>query len=338
MHLALYVPGLLEPGADFTAEEMPQAPALEFLLARGRRRTFARQGYHRALMTLFGYELSRHEDVPVAAVCRLVDAAERPDGIWVRADPVHLHADNAGLLLTDAELSDLSVHDALALAAAIRPLLSASGCDLEVPHPSRWYARIEGIAVPRTRAPEELLGRPVRDALPRGDDAGRWHALLNGIQMQLHDCEINRERGRRGERPVNSVWFWGAGPLPSPIPGSWSRVHADDLFVQGLARLSHVDCVPLGNGPGTIAGASQRVLAVLPQCRNAALHRDTGAWNQALAALEAGWFTPCLDMLGHGDLKSIDIITDRMHARTSRIQRHFLWRRPQRLHSYIHGE
>ena len=87
-------------------------------------------------------------------------------------------------------------------------------------------------------APIELAGQQLDANLPRGPQAARWHALLNEIQMALHDHPVNLEREQKGEPAVNSVWFWGAGRLPGAARGPWHSVNVGDPFATGLAKLA----------------------------------------------------------------------------------------------------
>ena len=56
----------------------------------------------------------------------------------------------------------------------------------------------------------------------------RWHSILNEIQMVLHEHPVNEAREGRGEPPVNSVWLWGAGPMPGDVDAPFQSVSAND--------------------------------------------------------------------------------------------------------------
>ncbi len=59
--------------------------------------------------------------------------------------------------------------------------------------------------------PHTILNREVTHYLPRGEEARRLIGLMNSTQMVLADHPLNRARKEKGLRPVNSLWFWGAG-------------------------------------------------------------------------------------------------------------------------------
>jgi hypothetical protein len=80
MHCELVVPGLFAASSDL------RLPAIELLLARGRRTTAAAQTLEAWLHDAFALE------APLAAgAFTLLGAGENPgEAAWVRADPVHL--------------------------------------------------------------------------------------------------------------------------------------------------------------------------------------------------------------------------------------------------------
>ena len=59
--------------------------------------------------------------------------------------------------------------------------------------------------------------RNLRECLPGGRDAVRVRALVNELQMLLHEHPVNERRAARGLPAVNSVWLWGAGDTAEPL-------------------------------------------------------------------------------------------------------------------------
>ena len=56
--------------------------------------------------------------------------------------------------------------------------------------------------------------------------------------MSLHDVEINFKLEGEKKLPINSVWFWGCGKLPSIIDRTWSSVYGDEVISEGLSIIS----------------------------------------------------------------------------------------------------
>jgi hypothetical protein len=85
----------------------------------------------------------------------------------------------------------------------------------------------------------EVAGRNVEPFLPAGDDAPRWRRIFNETQIMLHRQACNESREARGELPINSVWFWGAGgPSGVAVKAPYATVWSDHPLAAGLAAAS----------------------------------------------------------------------------------------------------
>jgi 2,3-bisphosphoglycerate-independent phosphoglycerate mutase len=62
-----------------------------------------------------------------------------------------------------------------------------------------------------TVAPQEVLGRPLRENLPRGRDAAPLVRFLEEAARILPGHEVNRVRVDLGENPADAAWLWGEG-------------------------------------------------------------------------------------------------------------------------------
>jgi hypothetical protein len=229
----------------------------------------------------------------------------------MRADPVHLRVDRRSVVLLDAESVQLDTRDALALAAAIKPVLEAHGHELEVPCAQRWYLRLKQMPALRTTELHDVAGRDIGGAMPTGNDAPAWLRVLNEIQMILHGSGVNAERAARGLAPINSVWFWGCGAMPSPRTRRWTAIHGTDLFLRGLAELCGNTCRPVPPHAGALpggAGDDRRVLVMHDGCGHAAAYQDVEAWSAAVAGLERDWFGPLAQALRSARLRSLSLV------------------------------
>ncbi len=330
MHLTLYIPGLFGPQARFSNQYLPHVPALDRLLSRGKVISSAEKSFHFTLARLFGCAPQSGQDVPVAAVTHQLDAAGVGQGIWMRADPVHLRADRRSVILLDAESVRLDTRDALALAAEVKPLLESLGYELEVPCPERWYLRLQSAPQISTTELEQVVGRDIASAMPAGPDSAPWRRLLNEIQIVLHQSEVNVDREARGLAPINSLWFWGCGSMPTPDPHRWTKIYGTDLFLRGLAELGGNACRPVPSGANEcLANAEQddRVLIVMETCRRAAAYQEVEAWSAAVLQLEQRWFVPLRSALRKGAVQSLTLITDRLELQLRPWHLLFLWRR-----------
>jgi hypothetical protein len=325
-HLTLLVPGLFGPavrgGGDVEAARAALTAGLdlaaaETLLSRGRGFPSA-DGEHSPedlLFACFGHDKAPGSDWPVAAVTYRSDMGDPGDGWWIRADPVHLRPDMGDLILFDGDQLGLSRDEATTLGQAVARHFEASGWRLEVPHPLRWYLRLDAPARIATTPLSMARSAPVSATLPEGADAADWHRRLNEVQMALHGCEVNQERESRGDPEVNSLWFWGGGVLPSPRAAAWSKVFGRSAVLRGLAAAGGVESAALPAGGeawlSTETDAGQYLVAI-EDGHPAVRDNDVEAWRAFAEALSRDWFGPLSRAVEKGRLQTLSVVTDNM--------------------------
>lgn len=339
-HLTLIVPGLFGPAglraADFS---LLNCAALELLLSRATLTVIPALGVEATLFNLMGVPRDPAQDLPVAAVARLAEAGNMPGGRsgdwWIRADPVHLRADQSRLVLMDSYALSITRAEADALVAQFNTFFSADGWHLEAPHPERWYLKLPHDPRMRTYDVTEVLGRHIDGFLPSGAQGKRWHAVLNEIQMLFHSSPVKQAREMRGAAPINSVWLWGGGCLPHPMPlattaPTWNTVLSDEPVAAGLARLAGIPhaCVPESLHAWLATPAPGTHLMVLDYGYRDALYSDASAWGAAMERMADQWFTPLVAALKQRQLDSISICAanGRMFRITPALLRRF-WKR-----------
>lgn len=253
-------------------------------------------------------QLRRYFDLPgeawpLAAITRQFDCGDAGEALWLRADPVRVQPDLTGVrLLAYGELG-LSAAQAAQLVALLQPLFAEQGWQLSAPHPQRWYLRLPAdLAVPDFSPPERVLGDDLFEHLPQGRDARRWRALLNESQVLLHQ---QAEAG--GIRAANSLWFWGAGRLPSRVEGGIDALESDAADLLALAMLAE-------------AGEDSRGHRLLDR-------RDARDWAQ----VEAQTLLPALRSLRRRELAEIVLdFADGCRYRCRAGQGWRVWRKPLR--------
>jgi hypothetical protein len=285
MHLELLIPALLAaPGA--------RHPAAELLLARARKNATPPGTIERWLAHAFGLP---DEPLPAGALTALAAGTDPGEHTWLRADPVHLRLGLSSLTLVPGAALSIRDEEARALADALNRHF-ADAFALVIAGAGHWALRAARDAALHARSPMELAGRDVNANLPCGADAAYWRAILNEVQMLLHEHPVNEAR----EVPVNSLWFWGAGRLPREAHAPWQSVAASDPVVVGLARLAGIRHRSLPAGAAEwLAGAPEagRHLVVLDALAAAQALGDTGALAARAEALERDWFAPLLAAL-----------------------------------------
>jgi hypothetical protein len=331
MHCRLLIPDLLPPEPEFHAALGQQRfPALELLLARGRRRSRPWHGIEQWLMECFA--VARQTDWPSAPFALLGEGTAPGDARWLHAEPVHLRPDGDRVRLADPSLLHLTQEEARALAASVDAHFG-DALHIEVIAPTRWYARF---AAPP--AEETVPLARVAGGVGTASASLRWHALMNEVQMLLHEHPVNEAREARGELPVNGLWFWGAGRLaPAADPGL-RAVLASNPLARGLAAASGVRHARL---PERIdrwlenADPDGVHLFVLQELSAGALAGNVEQWSSALPELETRLFAPLLHALKSGRIGMITLLASGgehlLESEAIRADLRRIWRRSRPL-------
>ena len=249
-------------------------------------------------------------------------------GFRLRADPVHLRADIADLVLFDAARADLSRAEADALARIVNDALGPDGPHIDAAHPHRWYVALDAPARIATTPLSLATGARVSEAMPRGPDAPRWHRWMNEVQMALHECPVNAERERRGAVPINSVWPWGAGSLPPAAPAPFVGTWSDEALVRGLARHAGVERGAMPAGARAWLDGEPRPgvhLVVFADLYPAVRRADIDLWRSAVAHFSAAWAQPLLGALDRGAVARVAMRDERGNRFTSTRRGRFRW-------------
>ncbi len=198
MRLSLLVPGLFPEIPD---QDIPRLPVLETLLARGDLR------FHEKPLMLEDWPESG-EHSPLAMVRAGVLGLGMDGRSWLCADPVHFHVEGDGLLLMDSHSFSLSHEEAEALILSLNAHFFPDGLHFHSVSPTQWVVGLDWVPEVTTTHPLRRVGRSIDGYLPQGLQARRWRALINEVQMLLHEHPVNLSREDRGERTINGVWFW----------------------------------------------------------------------------------------------------------------------------------
>lgn len=228
--LTLVVKQLLHP-------EQPRfiSPSLQRIISRGCSvaggGSFQQSAFHL-------FELPTEQPLPVAAVSGLAEELKTEKDYWLCADPVTLYVDHQSVFFLgdhDLGLSDIECEG---LCNRLNKFLAEENLSLCFTNSRRWYLRCEKPARLITSAPEECIGKDIKDYLPKGSDQQRWRTLFTEIQMLLYADPVNEARRAQGSAEANALWFWGGGHIPTARPMTWTKVWSQDLLIRGLCLLT----------------------------------------------------------------------------------------------------
>jgi len=279
------------------------------------------------IATFFRMPGGDSDQLAVAPLTWLADTGEQTTGFILRADPVHLRADQACLRLFDSTTFDLNAQEARDLVATFNDYFSHQGWQLHAPLPQRWYLSVNVAPELAMVSPAQLAGRDISGGLPQGKDAAIWHAFLNEVQMLFHEHPVNLAREQRGEPAINSIWPWGGGNLSGRISTTVNRVIASHPQLRGLAQLGGIPCRDIPGNAVELMVESPRGLQLvwLDRLERPWRYGEVEAWSDGITHLEQTWFRPLLDLLMQGRIDRLDIypVGDRCYQVTRRRLRRF---------------
>ncbi|MCL2590210.1 MAG: hypothetical protein FWD67_04840 [Betaproteobacteria bacterium] len=307
--LVLVVPGLIWPAPQILhpVDDIPH-PALAQLLGRGQQCMQAAVSYEHLLAQLLGMEC-HHRPFPLAALRCLGEESEdaQSGAHWLCADPVNLSFMGVHMLLDEFGRDEISAEEAAALVTTLNDEFGSLG-HFSAATPTRWYLRMKRPVKTQFFPLDEAVCRPIQDFLPTEgeggeDDAKHWRHILNEIQVTFHNHPVNTAREAAGQRPINSLWFWGNGAQPTFImpDAALPAVQASDPVARGLARAAEIE----PEAPDVARALQADTLAVLDTLASPARHLDSARWQDAFAALEQNWFTPISKAFGNGALRHL---------------------------------
>ncbi len=341
MHCELLIPDL------FAADEsgaMPRLAALELLLARGRRAEIESEDDEtHSIESWLADAFECDAPLPAGALTLLADGGKPGDALWLRADPIHFAIEREHATIVPSAAFAVTRDEAEALCETLNKHFVGEMTIYPL-RPERWCARLGAeFAAPLARSPLELARLPLKQHLPAGEDARRWAARLNESQMLLHNHPVNVAREARGELPVNSLWFWGAGRLTQNPAGRkrsrFKSVTADEPLARGLARHAAIATRELPADAAAWLAASPEDgvhLVVLDSLRAPQALGDAQAHAASLQEIDALWCAPLLEALRAGRIGMVTIHAPEagLSFEATRGDLRRFWRRARSLERY----
>jgi hypothetical protein len=295
MPLDLLFPDLLLAHDAPAALREVRLPALEKWLARADAEVSPSRGAIGALGALFGVAAP----APVAAISLAGETGRRPEGHWLRADPVHLRIDHDYVRLHDASILEVTRAEADALIAELQAHFAPDALEFQAPAPDRWYVKVPAEEEPRTTALADAFGRDVFGMLPQGSGRINWRGAITEAQMVMSGHEVNTLREEAAQPAINSIWLWGEGAAPAALEKRYSLVYSGDPYARGLGMLSGAEVRPLAARLADLdlMRESDSALVVIDTL-TAPLHRvDIAGWQRHAAQLEEDWFANLRDAI-----------------------------------------
>ncbi len=317
--LELLLPGLLGPWPELT-QAVPYAPYLQRFLAAATHTPPTPSTYPNdldgALCGRFGVPASPLGDWPLGAITAKADAQRRPeDGAWLRADPVYLRPDARALTLIDCRQNPVRGAEMDAMAADFNAHFADDGLYWESTLPGRGVLRVTGKALAtladlQTTPVWRVQGRDIHPHLPAGPAGRQWNRWLTETQLLFHAHPINQQREEAGKAPINSLWFWGSGPLPQHVQAPAEGLYGETVGFHGLCRLAGVEHSPVPDHAGDWFDQSLEEstgLMATDDFLDPWRAGDFAAWRAQVQRWESQFFAPIYYLWRQGKLTTLVI-------------------------------
>lgn len=324
--LRIALPGLPDAVSMLAGQgETARLPAAEWLFARGRTAPCVPGDWRDWLLAGAGLGddvLARCPPGPCAAA---IEEGHWVDGTWARAEPVQLLTAIDHLQLAAPVPLPLEVEESTTLLATLNAHLTGSGFALRARAGGGWLCACPAGLECTTVEPSQAVGRNLRDLLPAGPDAVRVRALVNELQMLLHEHPVNERRAARGKPVVNSIWLWGVGRAATPSGVARGVLVTDDDWLAGVWRLhggrvESVAALPAVLGQQTV---DVRVAS------SPVLDRDTAL--ESLQSIDAALLAPARAALAASTASRVQLAAGLRVFEISPRDRWAFWRRPRPL-------
>ena len=291
--ITLFVPGLLGPQPIYnqlTRADKPDLQRLEIWLSRAKQSSTNISDPLAGLFSLFNLITNPNESPPVAAVTAAFDGLDVGQGWWMRADPVYLQPDRHQAVLVASDDLELQVDESAALVETLNSHFATNGWFLQAPHPHRWYLQLQEADVIQTTPLPEVMGQGINEHLPVGRQRQQWHGWLNELQMVLHQHPVNQHRLQAGKLPVNSVWLWGEGRVPTVAAADFDQVYGDDILLEALAHFTGTSHAPISAFDASTVNAP--CLVVINTCYTNVKEKDVFGWLACLESVQNNYLLP----------------------------------------------
>jgi hypothetical protein len=307
---------LLPPASQCPAIPGFKPKALWTLLSRAKSFALGFDTIEEYYMHLFSVKRMRaHNNLPMVAIeaAGLELANSYPH--WLRADPVHIVTDHTNAYITD--IVQLADDEITQLLLDINELLIANGYFLHAPKVDAWYLNVPTLPAITTKPVAEMLGRPVMEGLPTGQDEVEWRRLFTELQMLLYTHPVNQQRRQQRLPTVDGLWFWGQGSLPSKVHHDWTQVWSNSLLMQGLCYLADTQCEP-------VPSSAEDCLSYVSLDGKFVLSLEHLT---SIQTIETQWMQPLLEVLRDKKITMMQFVRDgKIYSTNPDLVKHW-WRR-----------
>lgn len=217
-------------------------------------------GSDAANLSVMGYDPSVYLTgrSPLEAASIGIDMADTD--VAFRTNIITLQGDGAyeDLTVLDHSAGDISTEEADELIKAVQEQLGTDTVKFYTGVSYRHCMIVKnGSTDYDLTPPHDILGRKVKDYLPKGKDADFITDMMKKSYEILKDHPVNKAREAKGLNPANTIWIWGQGKKPAltlfreKYGLSGTAISAVDL-IKGIAICAGLDSVDVEGATGTL--------------------------------------------------------------------------------------
>lgn len=138
--------------------------------------------------------------------------------------------------ILDHSSGEITTEEAAQLLEAVRKEFQSEAYRFYVGTGYRHLLIWNGGQVQELTAPHDVLGKPIGQYLPADQELCRM--MRASYDILVHH-PVNQERRRKGQKPANSCWFWGAGTKPA-LPSFYEKYHLKGAVVSAVDLLKGI--------------------------------------------------------------------------------------------------
>jgi len=157
---------------------------------------------------------------------------------WICLDPVHFQSAHRGLILEQNLHPAINASEVEQLYQELSNHFAGEPVIVQSSTENRWYVICDEQADNQFHTLSAVYGKEVTSHLPEGQNSMYWRGFLNECAMLLHQSSVNEAREREANTPINGVWLWGQGALPSTRICRYDVLVSDSALIGGLARFT----------------------------------------------------------------------------------------------------
>lgn len=213
-----------------------------------------------ANLSVMGYEPDIYHTgrSPLEAISMGIELSETDATMRCNLVTLSDESEYAARSMVDYSAGEISTEESRILIADLKKALDGEGYTfypgISYRHALVWSAPdLDVVLTP----PHDISGKPIREHLPKGENAGHLFELMVKSDEILRHHPINLRRIQEGKNPANSVWFWGMGkktvldPFEEKYGLKGAVISAVDL-IKGIAMAAGMESIDVKGATGTI--------------------------------------------------------------------------------------